>query len=139
MPTLEDLLRASLQETEEDVNEASNALHTSAVEIAKATEAVTKNQATVRLKVMTGDETETRYNLDVTRNGAPQGRTVACFGVPKKGFPITQYANWTEDRVTAQFSSKEELAAFFQQLASNPDSPLVGYLSFLLRHPNAGA
>jgi hypothetical protein len=142
MPTLEELLRASLKGANDKYNQANKALHASVVETAKAVEAATDGKATVRLDEVNRDANETRYDLVIMIKGLDGTRTIANFGVSMQGFPIYRYeetGGYTfrgnpEFRVAEKFDSAEAITKYFQKLASDPDSSLVGYLAFIIRN-----
>jgi hypothetical protein len=58
-----------------------------------------------------------------------------------KGFPIRRYEDVSHEyqgrtayQVLEEFNSAEAIATFFRNLVSDPDSALVGYLAFIIRH-----
>ncbi|WP_162671899.1 hypothetical protein [Gemmata massiliana] len=136
MPTLEELLRASLKGANEKIDQANKDLHAAVVEAAKAVESVTEGKATLRLNATGSDESGTRYDLDViVYGGGNEARTLSNLGVPIKGYPIFRYTNRNRDSTVERFDSVDALKAYFQKLASDADSPLVGYLAYVVRNP----
>lgn len=136
MPTLEELLRASLKGANEKFDQANRALHAAVVETAKAVEAATDGRATVRLQEVDVDESGTRYSLNVHTKGMG-GRDLAYFFLPQRGFPI--YGESQNREIKDTFPSATALDTYFSALASDPDSPLVGYLAYVVRHLAAHA
>ncbi|MDY3552574.1 hypothetical protein R5W24_001658 [Gemmata sp. JC717] len=144
MATLEQLLRAALRGAGEQFNEASKALHVAVVELAKAVEAATEGKATVRLRPksrlqgrtgkMESPENAIYYSLVVLAKGDDEGRELTTFCVSYNGFPIS----YEIDHQWHKFWSPEEFATdYLTKLASDPDSPLVGYLAFIVRNSAA--
>jgi hypothetical protein len=134
MPTLEELLRVSLKGANERFDRANKALHAAVVEAAKAVEAVTDGKATLRLDEVRSDDDETRYDLNVVPKRGGEGRTLSNLAVTKKGFPIYRHQSSRDYTLLEQFDSTETLTAYFQKLASEPDSPLIGYLAYIVRN-----
>jgi hypothetical protein len=139
MPTLEELLRASLKGANDKYNQANKALHAAVVETAKAVEAATEGKATIRLDEVQRNASETRYDLVIVIKKDDESRTIAIFEVGMKGFPITRYEDSEYQghpafRVMEKFETAEAIAKYFQKLASDPDSPLVGYLAYIMRN-----
>jgi hypothetical protein len=130
MPTLEELLRTSLKGANEKFHQANEALHAAVVEATKAVEAVTGGKANLRLQKGGEDESSVRYELHV-RTG-DQARALGTFIVTKQGSIHRQGGVSTD---TEQFDSPEQLSAFFQKLASDPNSRLVAFLAYILRYP----
>jgi hypothetical protein len=134
MPTLEELLRASLKGANDKFDQANKALHAAVVEAAKAVEAATEGKATLRLEEVKSDADETRYNLDIVVKEDDAVRTIASFAMGRKGFPITRLHNRESLHMLEKFDSAEAISAYFQKLASDPESPLVGYLAYIIRN-----
>jgi hypothetical protein len=134
MPTLEELLRASLKGANEKFDQANKTLHAAVVEAAKAVEAVTEGKATLRLVTKSSNEDGTQYRLVIIDKDGNQKRRLANLTVPLEGYPITRIADPASSM--AQIKSPEELATYFQKLASDPDSPLVAYLAYIARNPS---
>ncbi|SRR6266540_4669133 len=130
MPTLEELLRASLKGANEKFDQANKALHAAVVDAAKAVEAVTGGKAVLRLHKMIENEGSTDYTLRV--EAGTESRALTDFTVTKKGYPITRNAR--QGVHAEQFDSPEQLSAYFQKLASDPDSPLVAFLAYVVRN-----
>ena len=131
MPTLEELLRASLKGANEKFDQANTSLHAAVVEAAKAVEAATEGKATLRLSGATQDESGTRYSLGVLAKDAGSFRELAVFFIPQRGFPI--YRETRSREIEGSFHSESALKAYFNSLATDPDSPLIGYLAYILR------
>jgi hypothetical protein len=137
MPTLEEMLRASLKGANERFDQADKALHIAVAEAAKAVEAVTGGKATLRLNPRPRDEYGLRYDLVIVAKSrdSSQIRPLGILIVPTNGFPIHSQAP-TMPGPDQQFNTAEDLSAYFQRLASNPGSPLVGYLAYIIRNPS---
>jgi len=65
---------------------------------------------------------------------------MAILGVGIRGFPIARYEDCSDEfmgrpsfRVLEEFDSAEAIDKYFQNLVSAPDSPLVGYLAYVIR------
>ena len=133
MPTLEEMLRASLKSANEKFDKANNDLHALTAETAKAIEAVAEGKATLRLAEAERTVYWTRYDLVLTSRSGNESRKLALMGVTKSGYPI-QRLEGTERRntftIAEEFDSLKELSAFFQKLASDSDSTLVAHLAF---------
>jgi hypothetical protein len=71
--------------------------------------------------------------------GAQDSRSLTYFGVTKKGFPIHRSSRISSVTGEEQFDSPAALAVYFQKLASDVDSPLVGYLAYIMRNHPVGA
>ena len=132
MPTLEELLRASLKGANERFDSAKNTLHAAVVEAAKAVEAATGGKATIRLEEVSKKEAETRYSLEVIMKGTDEVRELEIFSVSSNGFPIRALAEG--GGAYNQFNTEESIVKYFEKLASNPESPLVRYLAFIIRN-----
>ena len=99
MPTLEELLRASLHGANEKFDAASKVLRAAVVDLAKAVEAATEGKATVRLRPksrtqgrtgqMNSPENAIYYSLVVLAKGDDEGRELTTFCVDYNGFPIS--------------------------------------------------
>ncbi|MBA4191592.1 MAG: hypothetical protein C0467_26735 [Planctomycetaceae bacterium] len=130
MPTLEDMLRASLKGANERFELANKALHSAVAEAAKAVEAVTGGKATLQLVEHGKRETGSRFDFVVTAES--QQRPLATFDVPNSGFPIRRLHD--EGGFAESFPSAAALASYFQKLASDQDSPLVAHLAYIVRN-----
>lgn len=128
MPTLEELLRVSLKGANERFDQANKTLHAVVVEAAKAVEAATEGKATVRLHVIESNESGTRYSLQVCDRKGTDTRFLTDFNVTKNGFPIFEGSNRNA------IGSAEAFTSYFQKLMSDPESPLVGYLAYIVRN-----
>jgi hypothetical protein len=145
MPTLEELLRASLKGANEKYDNANKALHAAVVDTAKAVESATKGKATVRLNIVSRDAGEIRYELRIVINDVSDTRSIANFAIGTKGFPILRYEDEdfsyqgrTVYRIEEKFESAEAISNYFKNLVSDPDSSLVGYLAFIIRNLDSG-
>ncbi|AMV23903.1 hypothetical protein VT84_05875 [Gemmata sp. SH-PL17] len=132
MPTLEELLRASLKGANVKFDQANSDLHATVVEAAKAVEAVTGGKATLRLFPIAKDDTATGYDLCVVTVGQ-QFRKLTSFTVTGAGYPIARHAS-PEQTAEQHIKSSEELSSYFRKLASDPDSSLVAYLAYIVRN-----
>lgn len=128
MPTIEELLRASLQGANEKFDQANKGLHAAVVEAAKAVEAVTEGKATLRLWKQHSDMSSTRYALGVTVG--EQHRQLSEFTVTGKGYPI--HGKTGSD--VQPFDSPEALSQYFKNLAADPNSPLIAFLAYIARN-----
>jgi hypothetical protein len=136
MPTLEELLRASLKGADEKLNQARSDLGAAVVEAAKAVEAVTAGKATIRYRIQKRTHHERGdffdYEIGIVTRSGEQFRALVDIAVPVNGYPIFVHdpAGVEERRI----NSPDELTAFFHELASESDSPLVAHLAFINRN-----
>ena len=141
MPTLEELLRASLKGADEKINKADHDLHAAVVEAAKAVEAVTDGKATLRLRVRRSDafqQNRFEYELGVIDRFGQEFRTLASLKVSESGYPISAFDTSGRNWENRAIDSAEELSAYFRKLASDPDSFLVAYLAYINRNQLEG-
>jgi hypothetical protein len=139
MPTLEELLRASLKGADEKINKANSDLHAAVVDAAKAVEAVTGGKATLRLRGRGGDTFDgnrLKYELGLVDRLGKEFRALASLNVSVSGYPITAFDQSGKTWDSREINSPEELSAFFQKLASDPDSFLVAHLAYINRNPS---
>lgn len=134
MPTLEDLLRASLQGANRQHNEADAALHREVVAAARAVEAVTDGRATLRLIRSAEDRTATGYDLCVVASDGSEPRKIDSFTVTARGYPILRHTDLIETAQEALHSA-DAVNDYFRKLAADPDSLLVAYLGYYTRQP----
>ena len=116
-----------LQETLKGINKAFQVadadLHEEVAVASKAVANVTDGKGALELVVIGEDESGLSYNLMLTTE--EKKLQLGSFHVPRKGYPI----------ITSHgaIPARQELAGLFANMATNPDSPLVTKLAFLLR------
>lgn len=132
--SLEDLLRSSIESVTKAFQEADLALHGEVANLSNAISRISNGTVTVGLEPVTEEESEVIYHLSVFGNGRRE--YLASFGVTPKGYPIT-YGQWWERQDgwvnPSELKDLSMLQACFQKMASNPDSPLVQKVAFLMR------
>jgi hypothetical protein len=136
VPTLEELLRASLQGANRQHNEADADLHREVVAAARAVEAVTDGRATLRLIRSAEDRAATGYDLCVVAIDGSEPRKIDSFTVTERGYPIMRHVDLFET-AEEKFRSADEVNGYFRKLAADPDSLLVAYLAYYTRQPRA--
>lgn len=141
MPTLEELLRASLKGANEKYDQANKSLHAAVAEAAKAVETVTGGKAFLRLHQVEQAVDWTRYRLVVASKSGKEVRSLTILEVPLNGFPIERLEDdrHTENlTILEKFDTSEQLHKYFRTLVSDPNSPLVAYLAYILRNTPEG-
>jgi hypothetical protein len=118
--------QTALLETLKGVNKAFQAadadLHEEVATASKAVANVTDGKAILELVVFDEHEAGVVYNLTLT--AGEQKLPLVSFEIPRKGYPV---------KGPRPIPNREELARTFADMATNPDSPLVTKLAFLLR------
>jgi len=133
--SLEEMLRSSLEGVNRAFQEADKALHS---EVSSTNDALAKISGGVvqaKLDLFREDEDGLSYRFLLE---AGRGRTVplGAFRVSLKGFPILFGPDVTSvergDFLEA-IGDPSQLMAFFHKMASNPDSPLIQKVAYLMR------
>ncbi|HYT92496.1 MAG TPA: hypothetical protein VEL76_27520 [Gemmataceae bacterium] len=123
----------ALQETLKGINKAFEVadadLHEEAAAASKAVANVTDGKATLELVVV--GESEGGITYDLTLTAGEQKWPLLRVEVPRKGYPINMGSS--------SIPNRQKLAGTFADMATNPDSPLVTNLAFLLRRQGATA
>jgi hypothetical protein len=136
--SLEELLRSSLEGVNRTFQEADQALH---AEIATANDALSKiSGGSIELKLHPAHEDDSGvvYILNVQAKKAAVGN-LGYFGVGQKGYPIVVGSSLPPVALGQglRINDRTALQAHFHEMASNPDSPLVQKVAFLMRKKQA--
>ena len=136
MPSFEELLRASLQGVNVRSEAADRDLHKEVASAAQVIEKITGGKATLRLDAVHEGEPHV-YALLLGQEGSFE--EILGFKLDARGYPIRAQprAVWLLEQDAGDsgktIGNKEELGKLFAEMASNPDSPLVVKLAFLMR------
>ncbi len=137
--TLEDLLRSSIEGVNREFEEADRALHDEVTSAGQALGKISGGDLLLRLDLAAEDQDNIVYRFFVNskRSG---GANLGAFLVGLKGFPIffgedveSVQRAVRSGLVAGKIANHAELRAFFHKMASNPDSPLVQKVAYLMR------
>jgi hypothetical protein len=140
MPTIEELLRTSLQGATIEFDQAVKDLRNEVKSASSAVETITDGLATLSVAKVedTADSAVYRVNFVMGRDK----REVQAFVVPIKGYPITVYDSVRSiDSILPGTKVKDgaELHQAFEKMAEDRTSPLVILLAYVLRNKDAFA
>jgi len=133
--SLEELLRSSLEGVNREFQEADQALHSEVVRTSDALSKITEGVVQVKLGLISEDENGIIYSFSIDAKKSNHA-LLGVFLVSVKGFPImfgpdAKLVKRGEDSVTIRDLS--QLRDFFHNMASNPDSPLIQKVAYVMR------
>jgi hypothetical protein len=114
---------------------ADSDLHTEVAAASQALGRISKGKASLVLEPVQESEEGITYRLMLTAKDYAD--EVGAFTVPSDGYPIiavpTVQPYHAEQEKKNPLNNKEALRGYFVSMASNPDSPLVMKLAFVIR------
>jgi hypothetical protein len=135
--SLEELFRSSLEGVNRAFLEADAALHAEVASASDALSKISEGAIQVKLDLQTEDEDGVTYGLYLDKKKASTLRVrLGFFRVSQKGYPMLfsqSTLSFERDPAVQQIPDFQKLKAFFHDMASNPDSPLVQKVAYLMR------
>jgi hypothetical protein len=133
--SLEEMLRSSLEGVNRAFQEADKALHAEVSSTNIALAKISGGTLQVKLHLFREDEEGLSYRFLLETNKA-RGVPLGAFRVSLKGFPILfgqDLASVERGDYSEAIGDSSQLMAFFHNMASNPDSPLIQKVAYLMR------
>src|SRR5262249_22673335 len=133
MPTFEEVLRTTVSGVNEQYDRANRDLHRVVAEVSKSVQAASNGLASVVLRRTSEGSGGATYKLVLKSHRDSEERDLAAISVPLQGYPI-QVAGAAPPSLYGLKQSADELTGGFQKMASDPNSPLVAFVAYLLRN-----
>ena len=133
MASFEEALKQTLLGINKGFEVADADLHAEVAAAAQALGRITGGGITMLLSPLKESEKGAEYRLQI--GGQGYEATLGVFLVSGVGYPIVFAEDWSRLAVGGgvQLADRSALASFFSSMASNPDSPLIRHLAFVLR------
>ncbi len=132
--SLEEVLRSSLEGVNREFQEADKALHAEVTTTSDALSKITNGGVQANISLAVEQENGVVYSFYVQAKAFRI--QIGAFRVTVKGFPIIfgqDPDSIARGQNLAEFRDRSQLREFFQNMASNPDSPLVQKTAYLMR------
>jgi hypothetical protein len=125
MTSFEESLKAAIQGINSNLEVVENDLHEVVTEAASGIQHVSKGRAQLALSKMAETPDFVQYVLQLVSK-VTQPVQLLQFNISRKGYPITGSHG-------LNIQNKEELKKVIADMGTNPDSPLVVHLAYILR------
>ena len=129
MLTFEEMLAQHIQGMNSRFQQADQDLHQVVAEAAKSISRISNGNTSIQLATLNESTDGIMYNLQFVGKGSTIN--LCSFQVKATGYPIAVPGAGVGSAKT--MTNRGEIESFLNELASNPDSPLVRQLAFTVR------